>query len=276
MTIKRKRTNGSGLVEVEADSTDTVDTDGTIAERTTVGATSAKFSDASDMKANSGKSLGVLKARIVSGDKIPPRTPSILAATGWSGTGANAVDEDLGSATVNATFPSEIKVDFGSSDTNVLHVKLGDPYGGGSSSNKTYTIHISTDDITYTPIGGTKTVPKNNEVDYDMGSQTFRYVKVIYTGGTNAGLSSGEIFEVYEVPAVTSEMTVRFRSSASKDAADGTVISSSIVIGENDTITEDSDLMLVVSGGYFTLEVVSIAGFAIPITVDTITSILEV
>ena len=276
MTIKRKRTNGSGLVEVEADSTDTVDTLGTIAEQTAVGAKSAKFSDASDMKANVGKALGVLKAVLNSGDEIKPRTTSIHSASGWSGSGANIVDENLGTAATNATFPSEVIVDFGSVDTNVLRVKVGDPYGGGSISSKTYDVEISDDDVTYTPIGSTITVPKNSEVDQSFGSQTFRYVKVKYTGGTNAGLSSGEIFEVYEEPAVTSETTVRFRSSVSKDGTDGTVISSNIVLGENDSVTEDDDLMLVVTGGYFTLEIVSIAGFALPIDVDTITSILEV
>ena len=60
MTIKRKRISSTGLVEVEADNTDIVDTNGYTDPINTVGAKFTKFSDGNTMKANARLRLGIL------------------------------------------------------------------------------------------------------------------------------------------------------------------------------------------------------------------------
>ena len=242
MTIKRKRTSSSGLVEVECDSTDTVDTNGYSDEISTVGAKSAKFSDDDIMKANSGLKLGILQVKINAGSIEPP----------------DFTGSQTGNIDATGTF---FVTDYLQEYTGIPFVIFTASAAGTNACGGGLTMTISNDGINYRESNG--------------GVQTFRYIKFTGTGrvdpgrclGTATVTSSGINF------SNNNEVTIRIRSSVSQDSVDGSVIVSDFTINESGSKTFDN-LLLVGEGNYFTLEIVSIDNI-FTVSLSDITSIKE-
>lgn len=73
---------------------------------------------------------------------------------------------------------------------------------------------------------------------------------------------------------ISTQTTVRLRSSATQDTADGTVLISDQVMNASETLTFITPLLLTGLGQFVTVEIVD--GTAVPVTLSDITSIQEV
>ena len=253
MTIKRKRTNSSGLVEVECDSTDTVDTNGTSDGLSAVGGKTAKFSDNTTMKANSGLKLGILQV-LIAAAAIVVRSFSLVSGVSSSQTAGSFGIWDTGSIA-----------------TSNIHISATNFYGGSSISVVTGRVAISDDNVTYTEIG-TFTRGKLVTATSTFNNQTFRYVKITNGGSLNfpwLRINSGT------ETVASSQASVRLRSSTTQDGANGTVLKDSLTISPSTNTTLNTELFLTGAGEYFTLEIVSFTGVGFSISLNSITSIRE-
>ena len=262
MTIKRKRVNFGALVEVEADSEDTVDLNGTSDGNDVPGtAKSAKFSNTTVMKANNNLRLGVLQVRINGGvSEIRPK--SVLSHSGYTNIN-NVVDNDLNTSALITT-SGEITVDFGTIITNNIKAKIRHAV----NSSVTTILFVSTDNITYTQVDSLTT---NTDTTFtlDGGIQTYRYAKT--NGGAPA--TTHIVFEIFE-DTISSDATLNIRSTPTQDGLGGTILLSHILTS-NTTFTFDSDILLTGNGEYFTLEIVSFSTLPFIVFLSNITSIRE-
>ena len=299
MTIKRKNIRPSGLLEVEADNTDTVDTNGFSDAIQAVGAETAKFSGGATMQANSGLRIGMTQLKIVTIGATPGFRVEVPADfIGWTATGVTVDNNNttLTNTTLIGT-PPEAVVDYGSIDTRdiALVTRLTatrTEFGSGtaflnyeiSDDGVVFTVPVTTPtqfqflNITATgDMGGTIPIDTGIVTFNDPNPQTFRFVKII-GGSTGSQTQVGFIYQFTEQDPGGNTVTVRVRSSDTINTADGTVIITDQVMNENETLTFDTDLLLTgnPSGDFVTLEIVSLAGFDIPTTLSEITSIKEV
>lgn len=269
MVIKRKNIRPSGLLEVEADNTDTVDVGGFSDPIQTVGAKTAKFSGGATMQANSGLRIGMTQLKINTGDVVfIPRT-RIVNSGDASNTG-NIIDDNP--ATSGAFDENEfVVIDFTTIATAELHVTLRLQNALDLLSLR---VEISDDNISYTTIA-TLVNPSTTTTDINLGINTWRYVRLTAINGD--GLIF--VFELFElIDPSTSDVTVKVRSSVTLDTADGTILITDQVMNENESLTFDTDLLLTENptGDFVTLEIVSQTGNIIPVTLSEITSIKEV
>lgn len=267
MVIKRKNIRPGGLLEVEADPTDLVDLNGFSAIINTAGAAqTAQFSGGSTMKANPGLKIGLTQLKINTGNPNPGRTRDVILDTGWS-TPINSIDGDLDSSASLADPGLPLIIDFTSIDTQILKIQMGSNGGGSQQCS----VEISDDNMSYASLGNISTALLTQL--FDFGTQTWRFVKV--TRLTAAGNPVTIIYEIFEdLPNDT--VTVRVRSSATQDTANGTVIIPDQVMNPNETLTFDSTLLLTGVGQFVTLEYVSFTEFAVDVNLSEITSITEV
>jgi len=268
MTIKRQRVNAGALVEVEADNTDTVDTNGFSDPIQVVGAKTAKFSGGATMQANSGLRIGLTQVKINGGAEIV-RTRNIESNVGWTNPN-DAIDNNINTRAIGQAVGNVLIIDFESIDTQNLNTVLGNTFVGGSDEC-VIRVEISNDNISYSLIGNFVQF-QNTKTTRDHGSQTWRYVRLTFVSQT--GSSTPGIFRVFE-NAPSSSVTVRIRSSTTIDTADGTVIVTDTVINPSSVTTLDTDLLLTGNNEFVTLEIVSTSGIPITITLSEITSIKE-
>lgn len=264
MTISAKLSDVGGLEFVVSDPTDTDDVGG-FSDTITTGAKTAKFSDTSVMQANVGKIIGVSQLKINSGAGGVVRSRSLESNVGWG----NPNDAFDGNDTTFAAIAGggALIIDFTSIATTILKIAHGT-----TSGNSTINVQISDDDISYTDLGNFFTTSTSSTGEtVDLGTQTWRYVKVERVSGT----ASTKVFEVFEELSSES-VTVRVRSSATIDTADGTVLITDQVMTPNQTLTFNTALLLTGAGQFVTLEYVSFVSFAIPINLSQITSVKEV
>ncbi len=294
MTIKRKNIRPSGLLEVEADNTDTVDTNGFSDVIQTVGAKTAKFSGGATMQANPGLRIGMTQLKINTSDADPGTRIEVGADFIDFPVNGNTVDnnETTFSSATNQSAIGEAVIDYGSIATRDIKLVTrmtaqGAEFGSG---NITFFYEISDDNITYTvpvtspsqfqilniPVGAV--FRDTGIITYDdSNSQSFRYVRltVASSGGTPTS-RTWYIYQVTEQSTAATTVTVRVRSSDTIDTADGAELITDQLMNENETLTFDTDLLLTGNGKFVTLEIVSLSTFDIPVTLSEITSILEV
>lgn len=271
MTIKRKNIRPSGLLEVEADNTDTVDLNGFSDAIQAVGAKTAKFSGGATMQANPGLRIGMTQLKINTDAIIfTPRVRSLQQNLGYTDPD-NTFDNVFTSSGNAGTVNEFIIIDFGSIAISELHIQANRSALAADSAS--FSIEISDDDISYSFVSNIALT--TTSTDYDFGTRTWRYVKVTLTAQNNA---FARLFEVFELASSPNEVTVRVRSSTSIDSANGTIIISDQVMNENETLTFVTDLLLTgnPTGDFVTLEIVSFSGLPIPVTLSEITSIKEV
>lgn len=276
MTIKRKNVLVGGGVEAEADTTDSVDTGGySDSVSTEGGAITAKFSNNSSMKANSGLRLGTTQIKVnstgggfVSGSVI---SPNLLTNP------QNLEDVDEDSFTGPDIFnPSGAiiltTVDYGEIQTSQIRIK----WLVATNATTTLTVQYSEDNSTWTSAFTSVSTLGNTIIDQtDPTYKTFRYLRVSFTRST----STSYPFQFYVLGAVGSDgflITFNIRSSITANAADGTILATTGVPANGET-TLDDDVYLVVNGGYLTLELVSFPAelSSATISLSDITSILE-
>lgn len=267
MTIKRQRVNAGALVEVEADSTDNVDTNGFSDSIQTVGAETAQFSDTSTMEANTGLRIGLTQLKINTGSAVfTPRTRTIESslnainpANAITPSGFCGLDE----------IPSNVVANFTSDATAELHVRAGFTGGGGASAS--ILVEISDDNVTYSSVSNI--VLTSTTTDYNLGAQTWQYVRVSLSAEVD---SIAQINEIFEEADPNATVTVRVRSSVTINTANGDVLITDQVMNENEILTFDTELLLTGNSQFVTLEIVSLTSLNIPVTLSEITSIQEV
>lgn len=300
MTIKRKNIRPSGLLEVEADNTDTIDTNGFSDSIQSVGAKTAKFSGGATMQANPGLRIGMTQLKIVTIGATPGLRVELPADfVSFPSTGAT-VDNSNSTFTLSADIGAagEAVVDYGSiavRDIQLVSRIIYTQAEFGTSGALTFVYQISDDNITYTdPVTSSPTFQTVNTVQggdmmgggiidsgivtyNDANPQSFRYVRITVTRtGAADTARSWSIYQITESQTVTPQVTVKVRSSDTIDTADGTVLITDQVMDENETLTFDTDLLLTGTGKFVTLEIVSLSGFDIQTTLSEITSIKEV
>lgn len=300
MTIKRKNIRPGGLFEVEADNTDTVNTNGFSDSIQTVGAKTAKFSGGATMQANSGLRIGMTQLKIVTIGATPGLRVEVPADfVDFPSTGATVDNSNVTfTSSLDAGASGEAVVDYGFIDTRDIQLVSRIIYTQvefGTLGALTFVYQISDDNITYTDpvtssstfqtlataVGGDMmggTIIDTGIVTYnDPNSQSFRYVKITVTRtGTADTIRTWSIYQFTEQSIGGGTVTVRVRSSDTIDTADGTVLITDQVMNENETLTFDTDLLLTGNGKFVTLEIVSLTSFDIPTTLSEITSIKEV
>jgi len=300
MTIKRKNIRPGGLLEVEADPTDTVDTNGFSDPIQVVGAKTAKFSGGGIMKANVGKRIGLTQLKINSAAGVSVRTEVAPDFVSFPSTGVT-VDNNNTTFTISDDIGAtgEAVIDYGSIATRNIKLVTRITYTQaefGSSGALTFVYQISDDNITYTnPVTSNPTfqtlstvaggdmmgggVIDTGIITYDDANlQSFRYVKITVTrNGTSDSARTWFIYQITEDIIVgIDQVTVRVRSSVTQDGTDGTIIINNQVMNVNETLTFDTELLLTGNGEYVTVEIVSVLNDPVPVTLSEITSILEV
>jgi len=270
MVIKRQRVNAGALVEVEADSTDIVDTNGFSDPISTVGAKTAKFSGGGIMQANSGLRIGITQLKINTGTAdFIPRSKSIESESGVSNS-ASMIDNNVNTRGFINDIGQFVIVDFTSIATATLRVIME---LNNALEPQTVRVAVSNDNISFSDIATISLV--TTKTDYNLGVQTWRYVRILSISGGN----QAEIFRIYETLDVSSaNVTVKVRSSVSLDTADGTILITDQIMNENETLTFDTNLLLTSNpnGTFVTVEIVSQIGGEISVTLDEITSIQEI
>jgi len=295
MTIKRKNIRPSGLLEVEADPTDTVDTGG-FSDPITTGAITAKFSGGATMQASSGLRIGTTQIKVVSGLEFLPQLTLGTAGSDWS-SGANIVDGDLSteSGSLSSILPTvmEVVVDYGSIASRSIGAKFNvqQPGNLGVSlfTRMTSRIFIS-DTETFgaelsnqsNNVQGTGTGAENADFFHNVtGPNSFRFVLFrLEQEATNVPTGqrpgSCSVFSVNEELQPTSNATVNIRASNTINTADGTIIRASIPVPPNSTVIIDDDLLLVESLQFLTLDYTTPGANSFNINLSEITSITEV
>jgi len=250
LTIKRKNIRPSGLLEVESDNTDTVDTNGFSDALSVVGAETAKFSGGATMQANSGLRIGIIQIKVNS-DVVTPRIGVVIAGS----FGTKTIDGD------------SVTVDFG----DIAQANLFATAFHNCNCSQSSRLEFSTDDITYFSVSFINT-STSQAVNHNGGTQTYRYARLTAVTVNVNSINLQAIFET----ALASSTTYNIRSSATLDTADGTILVGPIVIGESSQDVFDTDLLLTGNTQFVTLEVVSYTEGDVPITLSEITSIKEV
>lgn len=250
MTIKRKNIRPNGLLEVEADNTDTVDTNGFSDALSVVGAETAKFSGGATMQANPGLRIGMTQLKVNSG--TPTARIGVVIAGSFGTKSSNG---------------DSVTVDFGDIQTANLFAT------GAHNCNcsQTSTLEFSTDDITYFLASSINTGTAQ-VVNHNGGTQTYRFARL-----TAVQVNANTIrLDTITETALVSNTTYNIRSSATLDTADGDILIGPILLLQNSTDVFDTDLLLTGNGEFVTLEVVSYTEGDVPITLSEITSIKEV
>jgi len=280
LTISSKLVDFAGLEFAVSEDIDTIDAEGFSDAIQTVSAKTAKFSGGATMQANSGLRIGMTQLKINTGAEIPINIRTIDIPVPADTTNANdAIDNNTGTFSTTtetgASIPKEcLTVDFQSVDTQTLIIRMR-----CSQLANTATIRVekSDDNVIYSLVADQ--IIDANPVNYDFGSHSFKFIRVTYQseGGPTAS-NTIELFEVgvdHSAPP-TNNVTVRVRSSATIDTANGTVLITDQVMTQNSTLTFVVDLLLTGNGQFVTLEIVSQLGNVIPVNLQEITSIKEV
>jgi len=288
MVTGLKAVGDSGFVEVETEDADTIDTNGFSDTINTVSSKTAKFSGGGTMQANGGKKISLLQLSIDTGVETI-RTRSVIAnenPPGLSiiGNSANAIDGDLNTKTDNVDYNNPvppvatgsdqpwITIDFGVSATSDITAKIFSSIFLGSTV--THTLQISSDNVSWTTVD-TLFLSAGSPNDQFLSStnETYRYARmVINVSNVGNGAFVGA-FEIFELGAGT--VTTNIRSSITQDANDGTIILANQILSPSSSIVFDSDVLLIGSSQFVTLEIVSFSDAAIPVSLSSITSVKE-
>ncbi len=274
MTIKRKNIRPSGLLEVEADSTDTVDTNGFSDPIQSVGAKTAKFSGGATMQANPGLRIGMTQLKINTAAEVPigARPENVESNTTWT---TNPVGQPYTGAS-GTVVGSIVVVDFESIDTQGLTTSSNGSFGG-AGNGITLLYEYSSDNISYINLGSVTNQDGDAPTITNWGIFTWRYIRITHTATFGAGGNTATTSMVENItqPPVNN-VTVKVRSSVTLDTADGTVLIPDQLMTENSQLIFDTNLLLTGNTQYVTVEIVSQIGNAIPVTLSEITSIKEV
>ena len=276
MTISAKLSDFGGLEFVVSDPADEDGINGYSDSQESVGGKSAKFSDATIMKANTGKRIGITQVQFNTALALLNR--SVNSETSITNS-ANMIDNSLSSyAVFTSAGTSEIIIDFGSIATAVTK------YQWSSNNFGSVNIEVEKSDNSTGPWTSidTDSSSSTTPILQDLGSHSFRYLRISYTSlGTAL-----RVYEVWREPSNTPSVDVQLLSTAAQDSttATKTLIGTTTINSptmENQTpITSlhNSSLLLTADGEYVTLRVVSYSdsNFKVPVTLSDITTVKEI
>lgn len=295
MTISSKLVDIGGLAFAVSDDTDTIDVLG-FSDQITSGAVTAKFSGGATMQAPSGFRIGTTQIKIIAGTET--LSPLALGSAGsdWAD-GANIVDGDLftESGSLSSILPTvmEVVVDYGSIASRSIGAKFNILQPGNLATSlftrMTSRIFISDTEVfgaeldnQVNTVPGTNTGAQNADFFHNVvGPNSFRFVKFTLeqeTTNVPSGQRAGSCF-VYSVNLAlqpTSAATINIRASDTQNTADGTILDGGLSIIPNSTTTLSTELLLVPSLKFLTLDYAVLAANTFVINLSQITSITEV
>lgn len=297
MTIGLSSVGPSGFLEVEASSTDSLDTGG-FSSAITTGAITAQYSGTGTIQAPSGGlRVGTTQIKLVAGVGFLPQLALGAAGSDWS-SGANIVDGDLNtfSGTLNSVvLPTvmEVVVDYGSIASRSIGAKFNVSQLANLATNlftrMTSRIFVS-DTETFgaelsnqvNNVQGTNTGAQNADFFHNVsGPTSFRFVKFTMEQETT-NVPTGQriggcfVYSVNEEIFTPTDAIVNIRASDTQNTADGTIIEASINVSEGSTVTVDPQLLFVESQKYLTLDYATPGANTFNINLSVITSITEV
>lgn len=270
MTIKRQRVNNSSLVEVEADNTDEVDTNGFSDSINTVAAKTAKFSGGSTMQPNAGLRIGLTQVKVNSGAVTIPLGTTI-PTTNVTNPG-NVVDGSAVSFSgpdVIAAGVTAVTVDYGTLIT--AHTRIR--FNTTTVNNALTLVEYSTDNVIWIFATSTATNTTTIQDVTSIPEFTYRYLRIRVT--SNPSSIASQYYLLIPVVGATSNVNINIRSSTSLDTANGTILDN-VILSPSSSATFDTELLFIPSPEFFTVEIVSFGGIPIPVTMSQITSIKEV
>lgn len=280
MTISSKLVDINGLEFAVSKDTDTIDVGGFSDVLSVVGAKTAKFSGGSTMQSNVGLRIGTTQLKIngvphafISGTVIDsdPLTPSPITNP------ANVEDADdstfTGPDDQNLVGDNCITIDFGVVQNSKFRIKSR----VGTTIDCSYKVQRSTDNIDWDDTGITLVNTIGEIVDVTSGSVfNFRYLRVVVESVQFASTFGYEFFVLGLIESDTFTANINIRSSTTIDTANGTILKNIPAFIPGITTIFDTDLLLVINGGFLTLEIVSFSILPFSITLSEITSIKEV
>jgi len=297
MTISSKLSDIGGLEFVVSEAADTDDVGGFSDAIQIVGAETAKFSGGGTMQANSGLIIGLSQLKINTSDAVPGVRTEVGADFITFPVNGNTVDNNETTFSSSGSVGGEAVIDYGSVATRDIKLVTRMQYiqpEFGSTGAMTFVYQISDDNISYsdpvtssptfqslavTPGGdmmGGGTINSGIVTYNDANSQSFRFIKLTLTLSGTASAPTWFIYQATVQDIGVNQVTVRIRSSATLDTADGTVLINDQVMDENETLTFNTQLLLTGPSEFVTLEIVSLTSFDMPTTLSEITSVKEV
>lgn len=268
LTIKRQNITPSGLLEVEADNTDSVDTNGFSDVLNSVGVETAKFSGGATMQANSGLRIGMTQVKIVTGAPVIPL--GVIIPTTVVTNPNNLVDGNDGTSTgpdnlvvsaINAT------VDYGA----IITAKIKIRWQFNEVGTKTAIVEFSTDNVIWNTAFTSSVLGGAPRETISGNEFTYRYLRI--RSGT--ALVSVQFYTLVPVAGASIDADVNIRSSTTIDTANGTILDS-VTVSQSTTTTLDTELLLTGNNQFVTLEIVSFSGLPFNVNLSEITSIKEV
>jgi len=187
----------------------------------------------------------------------------------------NTVDNNETTFSGSGVVAGEAVIDYGSIDTRDIKLVTRMFYTQaefGTNGAMTMVYQISNDGVNFfDPVTSSPTfqtlavfpggdmmgggIIDSGIVTYDdPNSQSFRFVKITLTSTGTASSRNWQIYQVTESDVGANQVTVRVRSSATQDAADGTVLISDQVMNENEILTFTTELLLTGAGEFITVE----------------------
>jgi len=271
MVISSKLVDINGLEFAVSEDTDTVDVGGFSDSIQAVGAETAKFSGGSTRQANGGLRIGMTQLKINTG-AIALRTRSIVGAETTIGNPQNAIGAGFTDFLPSETFEVFLTVDFGIITTADISASWNTGFGSALRLH----LETSTDGIIYTE-AAQQIANASSSDTITAASVTYRFARLRSSDASGSPSPTIRIDEVFE-SNLTGTVTVKVRSSTTLDTANGTVIITDQVMNELSQLTFDTDLLLTgnPTGDFVTVEIVSLSGPEIPVTLSDITSIKEV
>jgi len=287
MTLEKKLYNGTGLFAVQSGIDGTFHQNGYSDEINHVGAISAKFSDGTPLKADSSKQLVVLQCKIVSGDVIAPER---YFSNSW-GYLTFPVSVSNGMTPEGA-----IGFDFKTNNEKIMHIDIDSNAQSGTytSSRIRYNNPMScvldvsddpefADDTTELAVAETSGVEEHRASNGRKTTISYypktiqhttkkRYARVRGTITNNSYQGSNILDASAQNINLGGDATIQLLATDAINGTTGNTLYEK-TITTNQTITLDTDLLLVDSAQYLTLQIVSYSNSTFPVFLQEITAV---
>lgn len=283
MTLDKKLYNLSGLFAVQSGIDGTFHQNGYSEELSNVDAVSAKFSDGTPLKADNLKQLAILQCKIVSGDVIEPER---YFSESWG-------YEQFPVTVSNETTPEgAIGYDFGTNNEKLVHIDSNAQSVTYTSSRIPYNNPMScvldisddpefVDDTTELAVASASGVESHHAGDgrtttISYSPKTMQYtttkryarVRGTITNNSYQGSNTLDASAQNINPGGTAQVLLLATDGINRTTGD-TLHEDTITT--NQIITLDTDLLLVDSAQYLTLQIISYSNSTFPIQLQEIT-----
>lgn len=280
LTISSKLVDINGLAFAVSEDTDPIDVGGFSSVISAVGAITAQFSDASTMTPNAGLRIGTLQTKIKTGAQSL-RTTSIESSVVTSP--ENFIDGSI--ATVTGSIPGInaetdlLVVDFGVIATADLQIRWRGENTAGSQRNSNIQVFGgNTAGTTTTLVGSSSNILNGGQTEDTTftifgATAIFRFYRFVIGQATGTQVNISLVL-LTESNITSGDVSINLRASNTINTANGTILES-FVVNTQTVFTFDTDLLLVDSGQFYTLQIVSFSEGPFDVNLEQITSIKE-